>query len=516
MSITRAFDVKLKVLPLLSFCEHLYYYEGPCRFGSGEALKPGYDALSNAQKQRMFLENLKASAGENIEIMDAAIIRRTDDWDNHESEWDAITDAVNACDVVVGSAAIASDDRLVEFATRFTKPLIVSPDSFASNIGVPAAIRALTGEHEVFSAWRWEQMGPLLATLRARKVMRTTRVLLATRFGSPISQSSLDTFNNYERITAKLGVQFRFVNIHELLDQMSPALPEGNHTTPGRQTLDLTEADMAEAEKLADELLGGAAYVDLDRKYLLKSLYAYLTVRKHMDSKDCCGFTAPCPDVCSTRRLNEMQFTFCLTHSLNLEQGIPSACEFDVNGVVSMQALMAVSGKCPFLGNTEPLTWAGDHPVVLGGSDEQAKILCERLGNDRSNVYFMQHSIAHRRIKDAKKDSAYAMQHFAHDQGFGATMRYDFDDDQGKTVTLCRFSPDGEKLMIAQAEVISGDGYRVPNCAEVVYFRVRDVDEFFDAQTNVGLHMVMVYGDYKQQLIDLSKLMGVEPLVISR
>jgi hypothetical protein len=128
----------------------------------------------------------------------------------------------------------------------------------------------------------------------------------------------------------------------------------------------------------------------------------------------------------------------------------------------------------------------------------------------------MQHSIAHRRIKDAKQDSAYAMQHFAHDQGFGATMRYDFDDDQGKTMTLCRFSPDGEKLMIAQAEVISGDGYRVPNCAEVVYFRVRDVDEFFDAQTNVGLHMVMVYGDYKQQLIDLSKLMGVEPLVISR
>ena len=515
MSITRAFDVKLKVLPLLSFAEHLYYYEGPCRFGSGEALEPGYDALANAQKQRLFLDNLRASAGENIEIMDAAVIRRTDDWDDHESEWEAITDAVNRADVVVGSAAIASDDRLVEFATRFSKPLIVSPDSFASNIGVPAAIRALTGEHEVFSAWRWEQVGPLLATLRARKIMRTTRILLATRFGSPISQSSLDTFNNYERITAKLGVQFRFVNIHELLDQMTPAVPGGNHTTPGRQTLDLTEADMAEAEALADELLGGAAYVDLARKHLLTSLYAYLTVRKHMDYKDCCGFTAPCPDVCSTRRLNEMQFTFCLTHSLNLEQGIPSACEFDVNGVVSMQALMAVSGKCPFLGNTEPLTWAGDHPVVLGGSDEQAKILCERLGNDRRNVYFMQHSIAHRRIKDEKQNSAYAMQHFAYDQGFGATMRYDFDDDQGRTMTLCRFSPDGEKLMIARAEVISGDGYRVPNCAEVVYFRVKDVDEFFDAQTNVGLHMVMVYGDYTRQLIDLAKLMKVEPLVIS-
>ncbi len=516
MSITRAFDVKLKVLPLLSFAEHLYYYEGPCRFGSGQALEPGFDALANAQKQKAFLANLKANAGENIELMDAAVIKRTDDWDNRESDWDAIADAVNRCDVVVGSAAIASDDRLVEFATRFTKPLIVSPDSFASNIGVPAAIRALTGEHEVYSVWRWDQITSLLATLRARKVMRTTRVLLATRFGSPISQSSLDTFNSYEKITAKLGVHFRFVNIHELLDQMTPAQEGGNHTTPGRKTLDLTLEDMAKAEELADELTANAEYVNINREFLLKSLYAYLTVRKHMDDKDCCGFTAPCPDVCSTRRLNEMQFTFCLTHSLNLEQGIPSGCEFDVNGIVSMQALMAVSGKCPFLGNTEPLTWSPDgDPIVLGRDPKQAALLRERLGDDRYNVYFMQHSIGHRRIQDPAKDSKYALQHFAIDKQFGATMRYDFDEDQGKKMTLCRFSPDGEKLMIAQAEVVSGDGYHVPNCSEIVYFRVRSADDFFQTQTSFGLHMVMVYGDYKQPLIDLAKSMGVEPVVVS-
>ena len=515
MSITRAVDVKLKVLPLLSLCEHLYYYEGPCRFGKGEALQPGYDALANAQKQKAFLANLAKFAGENVEVMEAAVINRTDNWDNHEADWESIADAVNRCDVVVGSCAIASDDRMVEFATRFDKPLIIAPDSYASNIGVPAAIRALTGEHEAYGIWRWDELPPLLSTLRARKVMRTTRVLLATRFGSPISQSSLDTFNNYEKITAKLGVHFRFVNIHELLDQMTPAVEGGNHTTPGRKTLDLTEEDMAEAEKLADELMGSAEYVNVDRKFLLKSLYAYLTVRKHMDDKDCCGFTAPCPDTCSTRRLNEMQFTFCLTHSLNLEQGIPSGCEFDVNGIISMQALMAVSGKCPFLGNTEPLTWApNDMPIVLGSDREQSRLLRERLGVDKYNVYFMQHSIGHRRIKDEKQNSRFALQHFAQDQKFGATMRYDFDDDQGRLMTLCRFSPDGEKLLVAQAEVVCGDGYRIPNCSEVVYFRVKDVDAFFQAQTSFGLHLVMVYGDYKKQLIDLAKSMNVEPVVI--
>jgi hypothetical protein len=69
--------------------------------------------------------------------------------------------------------------------------------------------------------------------------------------------------------------------------------------------------------------------------------------------------------------------------------------------------------------------------------------------------------------------------------------------------------------MIAQAEVVSGDGYHVPNCSEIVYFRVRSADDFFQTQTSFGLHMVMVYGDYKQPLIDLAKSMGVEPVVVS-
>lgn len=516
MSITRAFDVKLKVLPLLSGAEHKYYYEGPCRFGSGEALQPGFDAFANAQRQKRYMETLQGLNLENVELMDLAKVGRTDDWDNHEAMWEALKPLVDECDVVVGGAGIASDDLLVEYASRFTKPIIISPDSYASNTAIPAAIRARTDKScEVYSIWRWDQLPPLLSTLRARKIIRTTRILLATRFANPTSYSSIDSFNSFEKITSKLGVRFRYLNIHELLDQMTPAEEGGNHTTPGRVTLDLTEADMAEAEKMADDLITHAETCDLDRDMLLKSLYAYLTVRKHMDDKDCCGFTAPCPDVCSTRRLNEMKFTFCLTHSLNLEQGIPSCCEFDVDSVVSMQALMAVSGKCPYVGNTEPLNWFpnGD-ALVLGGDPKQSEILRKRLGGDAKNVYFMQHSVGHRRIQDEKKDSKYSLQHFAIDQKFGATIRYNFDDDQGRLLTMCRFSPDGEKMLIAQGEAISGDGYAVPNCAQILYFRVKDIDHFFETQTSFGNHLVMVYGDYKQQLIDLAKSLDVEPVVV--
>jgi len=521
MSITRAFDVKLKVLPLIAMCEHKYYYEGPCRFGSGDTLMPGYDALANAQREKSTVEILKKIASDhpNYKIMDAARLQRTDDWDDHEDMWTALKDLVDECDVVVGSASIASDDLLVEYASRFTKPIVITPDSYASNTAIPAAIRATrrAGEEdkqtEVYSVWRWEQLPEILDTLRARKIIRSTRILLATRFASPTSYSSIDSFNSFEKITRKLGVRFRFENIHELFDQMTPAEEGGNHTTPGRVTLDLTEADMAEAEKLADELTGSADFVEIERDMLLKAIYAYLTVRKHMDDKDCCGFTAPCPDACSTRRLNEMKFTFCLTHSLNMEQGIPSCCEFDVDSVLSMQALMAVSGKCPYVGNTEPLNWFNDRPMVLGGTERSAGVLKARMGDDKK-VYFMQHSVAHRRIKDPSVNSKYGLQHFAFDQGFGATIRYDFDQDEGQIITLCRFSPDGEKMFIANGEVVCGDGFEVPNCSQIVYFKVKDIDKFFDTQCDFGNHLVLVYGDYHKELTNLAKSLNVEPVVL--
>ena len=48
--IKKASDIKLNVLPLLISVEHLYYYEGPCRFGKGEALQPGYDRLDDGAR----------------------------------------------------------------------------------------------------------------------------------------------------------------------------------------------------------------------------------------------------------------------------------------------------------------------------------------------------------------------------------------------------------------------------------------------------------------------------------
>ena len=512
--IQKAADVKLKVLPVLATAEHLYYYEGPCRFGSGEALQPGYDRLANAQKAEAFLSKVKecAEAAGGIELMEPVFLERTDDWDNHEAMWEKAKAPADACDFAVCMQGIACDDLIMEFGERFKKPIATTPISGFSGTITVATMKARTNDYEAYGFYKWDDLTKTLKTLRARKVIQTTRILCITRFGNPTSYSSVDSFNSYEAITAKLGVRFRFLNLHEFFDQLSPAVEGGNVTTPGRKTPDLDDKDLAKANAIVDELIGGAEEVTMAREKILKSAIAYVMVQKNMDLKDCCGFTMPCPDACSTRRLNEIGFTACLTHSLNQEQGIPSACEYDVDAVLSQQALIAVSGKRTYMGNTCPIPFENGHLSARFGTTPEQLEKLEKMGQT-GNLYMMQHSVAHRRIKDPDKNAKYAVRNFAIDQGFGATIRYDFDADAGTKVTLCRFSPDGEKLFIGSGEIVMGGGYKGNNCSQLVYFKVKDQEKTWNAQCIAGNHVVMVYGDYVQNLIDLARSLNVEPVV---
>lgn len=371
--IKKASDIKLNVLPLLTSVEHLYYYEGPCRFGRGDALQPGYDRLANAQMQEEFMALLRENCPAGVEVMAPVHLTRTDDWDNSEAQWDAIAPAAAQADLVVILTNIACDDRVLEFAERFHKPVAVTPMSGFSGTIAVAGLKSKPSDYEVYGFYKWDDFTYQLKILRARKVIRSTRILCATRFGSTTSYSSVDAFNSFDLITDRLGVRFRFINIHELFDQMTPAVEGGNPTTPGRLTPDLNEEDLAEAERICDELIAGAAENSMTRENMLPSVIAYVKVRKNMDLKDCNGFTMPCPDACSTRRLNQGKFTLCLTHSLNMEDGIPSACEYDTDAVLSQQALIAVSGKRPYMGNTCPL------PVENG-------LLSPRFGHSKEQL----------------------------------------------------------------------------------------------------------------------------------
>ena len=80
-------------------------------------------------------------------------------------------------------------------------------------------------------------------------------------------------------------------------------------------------------------------------------------------------------------------------------------------------------------------------------------------------------------------------------------------------LTICRFSPDGGKLIIGRGEIVTGAGYDLNNCNGMVIFRVRDAEDMWEKQIYAGNHMTLVYGDYVEELKDLAKVLGIEALV---
>lgn len=507
--IRRGLDVKLNVKPIFLGLQHNYYYEGPCRFAKGEALTPEYEAILAQELKDKFFEDVKANLpAEAVNILEPVFLPCHDNWQVPEAAFDAMTTDKEEIDVFMMSGGIARSGLLIELAERTHKPIIQDPATCCDLTAVTASIK--NRGLECYAHLTWEGIAKQLRVLRVRKALKQANILLGVRFDSNGSKSGNDTFVSLHQATEKFGTNFRFLNLHELLDYMQPLPEGGNYTTPGRMdTPNITAEDIAEAEKLADEILAGADIVNIDREAMVESCKAYVEVKKLLDFHDCCGFTVPCPDTCSTRRINEMKFTFCLTHSLLNEQGIPSACEYDVDGVLTMLILSTLSNCAPFMGNTNPLVYEnGTLRPMRRFNIEDIKDV-----EDLTNLYHTSHSTPNRKFHGIDGEmNSYSVRHFAYDQKFGAVFRHDFKEDKGEKITICRLSPDCKKIFIGEGTIVGGGDYELDNCNGYVVYRVADQAKFFKAQCEVGNHLPFVFGEYADELEMLGEALGLEVL----
>ncbi len=505
MSIKKGIEIKLNVRPVYIGFVHLSVFEGPCRFGKGDELETEYDMMMNQELYKVFKADVKKYLNiDEINLMDPVYVERYDDLLSKEDIFEKMAEKINEVDLYFVSLGIARGDILIEFAKRYKKPVAVVPENLCM---IAECISAIRGRNlEGYGYLTWEDAIRHMKVLRVRKVLQKTNVLLATRLNSTSSMASDATFICLEDVTRLLGTGFRYINAHELIDQTQLKDPRTNHTIPGRVGDNIDKNDMEQIETLTDELMQNAVECNMDRDKLLKSVKAFYTVKKLMDIYDCNAFSIPCPDICATRRLNDEQITFCLTHSLLNELGIPSACEYDIGALVSMQALMNISGKAPYMGNTNPILYKN------GEAQPRRYVPEESLKNikEEPNLYFTWHSTPNRRLKGFDKpESPYGIQPFAY-SGFGATLRHDFNKDCGQPVTMMRFAPDCRKMFVAKGVIKGGGGFSQQNCTLFVIFQVQNQADFFAKQIEFGNHIPLVYGDYTKELAMLGDALGLE------
>ena len=513
MAINKLDDVRLNVKPMFIKMYHEYAFEGPCRFGEGVQLTKEFDLNMAEEKYKSWIKQLKDAMPEDcVNLMEPVVIERDEQFLTTDEALEKLAVDHENVDLYWVGYASRPYDIVLEFAQRYKIPMAITQACCASAI---TSAECLSRGLEFYSFEAWEDATEYMTVLRARKAIAEMKVLCATRMTSTVSVSSPDSIIDPEKLTEKFGTRFRYVSAHELLDQMSYDDPMENHCTPGRKGLNFDDEDAKEIDRITDDLVGGAGAVEMDKEMVKKSVEAYYSlVQKLLAANECNAFTANCPDACSTCRINKERFTFCITHSLNNEQGIPSACEYDIAAAVSKAALQAIASKPSYMGNTAVLTLPDGTLTEDGYVQHFSK---DHVGPEKwdalrgtPNIVMTQHSVGNRKMKGFdEEDARFAIRPFAY-SGFGVTMRRDFDKDAGQVITMCRISPNCDKLFVAKGTVVDGIGFKDTNCSEGVFFQVKDSKDFFKKQAAIGNHMPLIYGDFEDQVIELGELLGLE------
>lgn len=488
---------------------HRYYYEGPCRMAGGEAIQPGFDDVLNGQILKGVMGGLKAACPDDIcHVMEPNAVTVTDDWEMKDAYMKELLREESETDVYFVLTLFGADRIWREFGHRCKKPVVIVPNLWNP---MKSAYYFNTGV-ETYVPIDWGEVTDYMRAFRAKKALADASILLVTRFSDTITMAGADdSFVNLQDVTARFGTTFRQVDFHELMDQTDPLPEGGNRTTPGRETPNITEEEIRELEVFADQLMREADECDISKEYLVNSLKAWKVIDKNMDMQDCSGCAIPCPDTCSTRRLNEQKFTFCLAHQLNNELGMPSACKHDIAASLTMMAEICLSKQVPYMGNTLPLIESHGKIQWLRQIPE-----AEREGLEGvPNLYTVNMSPMMRKTEGIDGPvGKFAIRHFAYDQEFGAVFHRDFNENIGETVTLARFSGDCRKLLIARGEIVRGCGYELQNCNGGFIFRVSDNRRMYREQAKVGLMLPMVFGDYVAELEKLAEVLGLETVVI--
>ena len=227
----------------------------------------------------------------------------------------------------------------------------------------------------------------------------------------------------------------------------------------------------------------------MQRRDVENSVLYYLAVRRAMHEHGCNAFSDECFELCGTAIPWRRRFTPCLTHALLKDAGHPSASESDFNALLAMAALMFLAGKSVHMGNPD---------IEPGG-----------------NLLELRHSDLGLRLKGFGQPAPEYDIHSFTAAGFGATVRYDFSEDEGQPVTLARFHPRGDRILVSSGAIAGGGCLTGCGCSQRVQVAIPDGRQLLRQLQNFGHHLTLVYGDFTEDIEDLGDVMGFETVALT-
>ncbi len=446
----RAMDEKLVVLPIIGSLNHTHFWEGPCRAGhredmTPEAEKAAFDRIFAAEQAR-----LKDMAPE-IEVLPAIDARYCEDFVTPQSVFDQIDAQINRVDVLLPMGWRTPK------LERYDKTFVVLQNG---NEGIDFSAYCRSLGREAYVCMDRKDLDALLHLLWVRKVVRSTRALVLTAGAQP-TFGIQSLIRDPEILRKRYGmeiIKMPFTSIFDYMDRIS---------------------DEA-SEPLVNELLGGSMDTRVRLEYFPADVKYYLAARAMMERYGCNAFSTACHELCTSEIPQQRKFTPCVCHSLMKDNGIPSACEEDLNALLAMTILQAAANRPAFMGN----------PSFEG---EQILKIHHAVPALRMNGY-------------GSEPLKYKLWAFT-GQGFGGKLQVDFTENKSDYVTLARFNPAGDAVCVKVGRVLRSE-YDDVYCSPNYFIEMDDARSFMHQLAGFGHHQVLVFGDWMKEMKLLGKLMN--------
>lgn len=476
MELNNVVTQKLVVQPVFVSLVHLNVFMGPCRYGAGEQLSYAYEKKASEKTLQFFNDDIaKYIDNRYVEILETKYLEWHEDFAVKE---ELVQDVLEHNDKV--DVYLISGTRLISYVSTILakasgKPLAFCPlsNSKYSRLGgidASAHLFALDENYEVYNALSYEELNQTFRVLNVRKALRNMRILYGLR-NNVLSFGCVSSFINLSDITKRFGttiLNYNALEFFKALDQMS-------------------DEDKATAQAIADELVKNAHGMHMPAENVVNDVQFYVVAKNTMKFFDCNAFTLPCFEMCATQELNKRHFTFCLANSLLKDEGVPAACAADVGSVLTLAILMNLAKKAPHMGNCMVRLEDKEHHSM-------------RILHDVPCQYMKGYDQAPLPIDYASFTMG----------SWGTTMRYDFAQDAGETITMINLSPNMDKIMIAKGTITGCDDFVTPECKIAVVFDVADSRDFHRKEASFGHHFAWVYGDYVDDLKAFGEMMGLE------
>lgn len=445
----RAMDGKLIVRPIVGCLTHTHFWEGPCRAGHAEDMTVEAETKAADIAFEKAVKELEKATDE-IEFLEPVDGRYDEKFVVGKDVFSKIEEDMDQVDFF-----LCMNWRLPKLE-RYGKPVVIMQNG---NEGIDFAAYCRSIGVEAYVAMDIQDLNEIAHYLWVKKAVANTRALVLTAGGQP-TFGIQSLIRDPEILRRKYGFEVIKLPFNTIVSYMEDISDE-------------------EAQEIADKIIADSIDTKVNTTWFLNDIKYYLAAKKMMDVYDCNAFSTACHELCTSEIPQQMKFTPCMCHSLLKDEGIPSGCEEDLNAMMAMLIMQYASFRPAFMGNPN---------------------------HENDELLRIHHAVPALRMNGYhNKPLQYKLWAFT-GQGFGGKLQVDFTENEEDYVTLGRFNPDGDTMIIKKGKVIRSE-YEDVYCSPYYYIQMDDVRTYMHNLAGFGHHQVLVFGDYTKQIKEIAKIM---------